>query len=121
MEVIAVEYIPTSIDTRKNEENSEFHSYISNDNEKDVCNSHAHMVHLLKTSLESGRLVSGMSTVWEGTDGGSKQYRCAFVLYLMTVLSYSYGIILDQAIDAPGHGKNVVDGLNATYKRYLKG
>ena len=38
----------------------------------------------------------------------------------MAVLSYSYGIIMDIAINAPGHGKNVVDGINATYKCYLK-
>ena len=38
----------------------------------------------------------------------------------MTVLSYSYGIIIYRAINAPGHGKNVVDGINATEKRYLK-
>ena len=28
---------------------------------------------------------------------------------------------MDLAINAPGHGNNVVDGINATYKRYLKG
>ena len=39
----------------------------------------------------------------------------------MTMLSSSYGIITDHAINAPGHGNNVVDGLNATEKRYLKG
>ena len=39
----------------------------------------------------------------------------------MTVLSSSYGVIMDRAINAPVHGKNVVDGLNATNKRYLKG
>ena len=39
----------------------------------------------------------------------------------MNVLSSSYGIIMDRVINAPGHGKNVLDGLNATYKRYLKG
>ena len=39
----------------------------------------------------------------------------------MTVLSYSYGIIMDCTINAPGHGNNVVDGLNAMDKRYLKG
>ena len=38
----------------------------------------------------------------------------------MTVLSYSYGIIMDRAINAPRNGKNVVDGLNATGKHYLK-
>ena len=38
----------------------------------------------------------------------------------MTVLSYSYGIRMDRAIIAPGHGNNVVYGLNATGKYYLK-
>ena len=39
----------------------------------------------------------------------------------MTVLPYSYGIIMDLAINAPGHGNNVVHGLNATKTRYMKG
>ena len=39
----------------------------------------------------------------------------------MNVLSYSYGIIIDRAINAPCHGKNAVDGLNSSYKFYLKG
>ena len=61
-----------------------------------------------------------MSTVWEDTDGCANKYRCALAIYLMTILSYSYGIILDRAINAPVHEKNVVDGINATYKHYLK-
>ena len=39
----------------------------------------------------------------------------------MTVFSSSYGIITHRAINAPGHGENVVDELNATDKTYLKG
>ena len=49
MERIAVEYFPTSIDIVNNEENSEFHSYKSDDNEQDAWDSHANIVHLLKT------------------------------------------------------------------------
>ena len=37
------------------------------------------------------------------------------------MLSYSYGIIMDSTINVPCHGKNVVDGNNATDKRFLKG
>ena len=48
-----------------------------------------------------------------------KQYMCALDIYLMTVLSYSYGIIMDREINAPGHIKNVFDGLNATDKHYF--
>ena len=78
------------------------------------------MFHLLKTTFESVILVSGIWTVWEDTYGYAKQYRCDLDRYLMTVLSSSYGIILDHAIDAPGHGNNVIYGLNATDQCYLK-
>ena len=39
----------------------------------------------------------------------------------MAVLSSSYGIILDRAINSPGHGNNVVYEFNATEKNYLRG
>ena len=39
----------------------------------------------------------------------------------MTVLSSSYGIIMDLTINALGHGNNSVYELNATEKPYLKG
>ena len=45
---------------------------------------------------------------------------CALAIYLITVLSYPYGIIMDCANKAPGHVNNVVDWLNATDKLYLK-
>ena len=35
------------------------------------------------------------------------------------LLSTSYQIVLDRAVDTPGHGKDVVDGFNAVHKRYL--
>ena len=38
----------------------------------------------------------------------------------MTVLSSSYGIITDHAINVPGYENNVLDGINATDTRYLK-
>ena len=37
----------------------------------------------------------------------------------MSVMSQTYSIIVDRAISAPGHGKEVVDGLNAVDKRYI--
>ena len=66
-------------------------------------------------------LVFGMSTLWEDTNGCDNQYMCALSIYLMTVLSYFYGVIMDREINALGRGNNVVDRLNATYKHYSKG
>ena len=45
-----------------------------------------------------------MSTVWKDTDGCAKQYKCDLDIYLITVLSPSYSIIMDSKINAPGKG-----------------
>ena len=37
----------------------------------------------------------------------------------MSVLSQRHSIIIDRGISAPVHSKEVVDGLNAIYKRYM--
>ena len=58
-------------------------------------------------------------TVWYQTDGCAKQYRCSIAYYLMSYLSTSSQIVLDKAVDTPGHGKYVVYGFNAVQKQYL--
>ena len=60
-----------------------------------------------------------LSTIWENTDGCAEQYRCTSALYLMPVMSQTYSIIIDRVISEPGHGKEVVDGLNAVDKSYI--
>ena len=37
----------------------------------------------------------------------------------MSVMSQDYSIIIDCGISAPGHGKEVFDGINAVGKRYI--
>ena len=66
----------------------EFCSYISDSNEQDACDSHAHIFHLLKI-FYSLILVSGMATVWEDTNGCAKQCRCALKL-----LGYHFHMVL---------------------------
>ena len=78
------------------------------------------MLHMLNFKPESGILVSSMSTVWEETNGCANLYRWALDIYLMGVLSYLYGIIMDSEINPTGHGNNVVDGITSTEMFYLK-
>ena len=70
--------------------------------------------------FEPGILVTDIWTVWKETDGCAKKYRRDLAINLTIVLSPSYGTIMDRAINAPGHGENVVEGLNSIDKRYLK-
>ena len=59
------------------------------------------------------------TTLWEETDGCAKQYRCATAMYLLSLISVRFNIVIDRAVEAPGHGKDIVDGLNATDKAVL--
>ena len=56
------------------------------------------------------------STIWENTDGCADKYRCATALYLVSMLSHAYKTLFDSGVGSPGHGKYVVDGMNATEK-----
>ena len=58
-------------------------------------------------------------TMWYQKDGYAKQYMCSIAYYLIYFLSKSHQIVLDRAVDTPGHGKDVVDGFNDVQKQYL--
>ena len=60
-----------------------------------------------------------MSKILENIDGCAKQYIFASTLYLMSVISKCYSIIIVRGISAAGHVKEVVDGLNDVYKCYI--
>ena len=55
----------------------------------------------------------------ENNDGCAEQYRCASAIYLMSVMSKCYSVIIGLGISAPGHNKEVFDCLNAIDKRYI--
>ena len=64
-------------------------------------------------------LTTSLSTIWGNTDVFAEQYRCASALYLMSVISQTFYLIIDRGISAPGNGKEVVNVLNAVDKRYI--
>jgi hypothetical protein len=96
-----------------------FYSHLADNSDQDAYTTHEHMKVLVKELLDEGVIKPG-STMWDETDGCMKQYRSGNAMYLLTVLAAMFDITIDRAIGAPGHGKDLVDGLNATDKRYLK-
>ena len=78
------------------------------------------MVSML-TDLRKNKQLTQRCTIWESTDGYCKQYRCGAALFYLSILSTNFNIIVDRMIGAPGHGKDVVDGINACDKKYLMG
>ena len=78
------------------------------------------MVSLFKKFIELGFIVSGKPTVWEYTDGCKEQYRQALAIYSMTLLPDIFGIIMYHGTNTSCHRNNLVGGVNANEKWYLK-
>jgi len=129
MEGSSVQFLPEAVVGRSRNENIKptekdielhFHSHLSDESAQDAYTTHAHMKVLIK-GLQSKGMLKSYSTMWDDTDGCMKQYRSGIAMYLLSVLAVTYCITIDRAIGAPGHGKDLVDGLNAIDKRFLKG
>ena len=96
-----------------------FHSHLSDSKIQNAGSTYKHMNVLLHYMKEKGVLKIG-GNLYCNCDGAAKQYRCANALYYLSYLATKYNISIERAICAPGHGKDVVDGLNAVDKHYLK-
>ena len=57
--------------------------------------------------------------MWDHTDSCENQYRYASTIYLISCIDLEFSSIIDVSVVAPGHGKDLVDGLNARDKNML--
>ena len=96
-----------------------FRSFLSENIKQDSETTTAHSNHLISFLKDKKLLTTSLGKIWGNSDGCAKQYRCASELYLMSVMSHCYSIIIYRGISAPGHGKEVVDGLNTVDKRHI--
>ena len=64
-------------------------------------------------------LVSIRSNIWDNTDVCAEHYRCDTDLYLFSILSQLYDIIIDRGISAPVKIRYFADGLNDTDKIFI--
>ena len=60
-----------------------------------------------------------LSIIWENTNGCAEHYRYVTELYLISMLSQVFSVIIDRGISAPGHGREVSNGPDTTEKRFL--
>jgi len=59
-----------------------------------------------------------LESIYEIVDGCAVQYRCGQVLYFISQIALSLGVRLVRCVQAPGHGKEEVDGLQGVEKTY---
>jgi hypothetical protein len=55
----------------------------------------------------------------DDTDGCAKQYRYATAIYLLSMLSVQFNMTIDRQVGTPGHGKGIIDGINAVDNNYI--
>ena len=60
-----------------------------------------------------------LSEIWENTDCCAEHYICATELYLMSMFSHSFSVIIDRGISAPVHSIELVYGINTIEKSFL--
>ena len=60
-------------------------------------------------------------SIFESIYSCYEQYRYGAVLYVLSIISFNYNILIDLMNEYPEHGKDVVDDVNTCDKRYLMG
>ena len=75
----------------------DFHSYLSDDTTQMACTVHCHMIKLI-TQLMKDNVLSKGGRLLSTTDGCAKQYKCSTAIYLLSILSKTFGIVVDRAL-----------------------
>ena len=80
------------------------------------CDNMDKLLHYLKAE---GRLIKPGDLLLTNSDGCAAQYRCSTAFFFLSTLAITHDIAIDRAISCPGHGKNIVDGVNGNTKTEL--
>ena len=86
--------------------------FLSDESKQDAETTSERIKRVIELLQNRTVLFSDMINIWENTDGCADQYHCVTVLYLLSMLAHVYNIIINCGVGAPGHGIEVVDGLN---------
>ena len=95
-----------------------FHSFY-NDRKQDSATNTTHSKRTIELLKQHNIMSNTLSTIWGNINGCDNNYICATSLYLISMLSQAFYVIIDRGISAPGHVKEVVYGLNDIAKRFL--
>ena len=111
IEGVAVNYFPIGSDALL----LDFHSFLSDEKTQMANTVMCHQRMLFRKLMDDGILKPG-GRVLGITDGCAKQHWCATALCFLTKAAHEFGITIDRAISAAGHGKSVADALNGVAK-----
>ena len=105
------------------EKHVRYFGHWSDDSKQDATTTTRNMRRELCEGGDASKLVEGLvagGTVYKGTDGDAKSYRCGKSIYGQSKLSAELSVAIDAQVEAPGHGKWWLDGKTGFDKGYLK-
>ena len=111
---------PSGIDNHQKYSLFDFHSHFADYSRQDASTTFEHMCSMFQVHESVNGPIPKNAVILDHTDGCAKQYRSGNALYLLNVICLKYHVIFDRAVGAPGHGKSIIDGLNAVDKHHLK-
>ena len=96
----------------------DFHSFLSDSSVQEARTVCYHLEQLILELRKQGKLPPGKRLLCI-TDGCAKQYRSATSLYFMSMLAAKFDIVIDRGVCLVGHGKSLVDAINALSKNRI--
>ena len=89
-------------------------SFIFFDNRKhDSATTNLHRKYIIELLKQHNIMTNTLSKIWGNAYGCAELYICVTALYLMSILSQDFYVIIDRGISAPGNGRELVYGLNS--------
>ena len=96
----------------------DFHLFLSDCTVQEARTVYYHLKQLIIELRKQGKLKPGQRLLCI-TDGCVKQYCLATSLYFMSMLASSFDIVIDRGVCLVGHGKSLVDAINALSKNVM--
>jgi hypothetical protein len=94
------------------------YTHLSDDKKQDASTIRCNIEHVLNDLDEGERPRKLLNALYDITDRCSVQYRCGQVLYSLSQIASSWNVSFTRCVQAPGHGKEEVDGIVGTEKTY---
>ena len=96
-----------------------FHSFFSDESKQYAATTIAHIKRIITFFKQRNIMSAKLSTIWSNTDDCSEHYICATALYLISMLSQAFYVIIYRGISAPVCGREVLYLINSINKSFL--
>ena len=87
---------------------------------QDATTTDSYTKHIIEFLKNQHIVFFNLIKIWENKDSHAEKYICATTLFLLSILSQVYNIMIDHVVSASGHGTVLFDGLKATGKNIFQ-